>query len=983
MKSLILICLVAFCFSFNSYAQAPRDVRGVISDTTNQTVPGAIVKLKSKVDSMVVTTDINGNFVFHQVKGKQFSLTITSIGYDGLMRKYTLDNDTKPANLGTIKLKISSKMLGPVNITDVNAVKVTVDTTEYRASAYPVRANASAEEMIKKMPGVDVDANGNVTAQGQSVAGVRINGKEFFGGDVQTATKNLPADVIESMQIIDDYGDQANLTGIKTGTPRKIMNFVIRKDRNHGFTLSATGGDGGDALPSAPGVTNANRYFGSLNLFTFRGDQQLSVLGGINNTNLNTFSFGGGGGGFGGGGRGNGGRMGGGGGAATSPNGITDAHSLGLNFKDEWGKYISVYGSYSFADNSTNTISNNTQTNNSVQIGTTSTGDPIYSPTNINTQYSNANDGVLNHRLTWNMEFKPDTINYIKFTPTYSYSSTTTNSFESNSFSNAGTPYLVYNTQTGGNSNSPNYGANLLYNHRFNGHGRNFSVNFSGSSAPGYSYQNPVSVYTVGSLSTPPYQAITVNSRTNSLGTNASYIEPIGRVTYLEATYAYNHAFTTNNKDDESTTGLPATASRNDLLSNDYNFTYNTNRFGLNYRLIEAKYNLTLGAGYQNGELNGSSPATLTQPAVNTSRTTDNFIPTLRFVYNFSRNSALNINYNGSSNSPSYAQLNPRLDLSNASYPSVGDPNLLPEFSNNYSIRFNRFDIASGNILFANASFTQTDNKIVANSVRYPAIYTPNPSLANTTEYVYANSNNYYSANGFLTFAKPWQKRRYTLIFNANASYSNAESTLSYVAPTTYVVSTTPNTATSVNVTPQIRFRFDIQDVIDVQASTSYGFTKIDNSDGLGNNNFRTTTLGLNGKNYFFTNYTLSYDFNRVIYNGYPGATDPNILNTYVERRFLKNNLATVRFTVNDVFNQNTGYTNSTSGSQTTISNVNRLGRFYLLTLTIRLQKFAGKAPQSDFPGQGGGRRMMMGGGDGGHGGPGMGGGPGGPGGMN
>jgi uncharacterized membrane protein YgcG len=968
MKSLILISLLALGLSFNSNAQAPRDVRGIIADTTKQTVPGAIVKLKSTVDSIIVTTDLNGNFVFHGVKGKQFTLTIASIGYDALKRKYTLDNDTKPANIGTIMLKISSKMLGQVNIVDVNAVKVTADTTEYRVSAYPVRANASAEDVIKKMPGVDVDANGTVTAQGQQVAGVRINGRDFFGGDVQTATKNLPADVLESVQMIDDYGDQANLTGIRTGTPRKIMNFVIRKDRNHGYTLSATGGDGGDALPANPGVTNANRYFGSMNLFTFRGDQQLSVLGSINNTNLNTFSFGGGGGGgFGGGGRGNGGRGGGGGG--TSPNGITDAKSLGLNFKDEWGKYLSVYGSYSFSDNSTNTISTNDQSNYGVSQ---------------NHQVSDATDGVLNHRLNWNMEFKPDTLNYIKFTPTYSYSSTTTNSQESNSFSTGSTPYLVYRTKTDGNSNSPNYGANLLYNHRFNGHGRNFSANFTGSSAPGYSFQSPIRTDIIGALKTPQYQAITVNSRTSSVGTSLSYIEPIGKVTYLEATYAYNHAVTTNNKDDEAAYGVvpPATPSRNDTLSNDYNFIYNTNRVGLNYRIVEAKYNFTVGAGYQSGQLNGSSPATLSQPAVNTSRTTDNFIPTLRFVYNFSRNSALNINYNGSSNSPSYAQLNPRLDLSNASYPSVGDPNLQPEFSNSYSVRFNRFDIASGNIFFANASFTQTDNKIVANTINYRGAYTPNPKLENTTEYVYANSNNYYAANGFLTFAKPWEKRKYTLIFNANGSYSNAESTASIVTassttPNTYITTTTPNVTTSLNFTPQVRFRFDIQDVVDVQASTSYGITKSDNTSPIARNqNFRTTTLGLNGKNYFFTNYTLSYDFTRTIYNGYDGATNPNILNTYIERRFLKNNKATIRASVSDVFNQNTGYTNSSSGSQTTISNVNRLGRFYLLTLTIRLQQFAGKAPQSDFPGQGGGRRMMMGGGDGGgHGGGGMGGG--------
>jgi hypothetical protein len=265
MKKYIIPFILLF-IALGGYAQTGRPVRGVVADSTGVTIPGAVVRLTSPLDTLNGVTDINGVFTFGSVKAQQFSLTFKSIGYQGLQRKYTFAPNTTSSNIGTVKLKGESKLLGVVQISDVNAIKVTVDTTEYKASAYPVRANATAEDMIKKMPGVDVDANGTVTTQGQQVAGVRINGKDFFGGDVQTATKNLPADVLESVQMIDDYGDQANLTGIRTGTPRKIMNFVIRKDRNHGYTLSATGGDGGDALPANPGVSNANRYFGSLNL---------------------------------------------------------------------------------------------------------------------------------------------------------------------------------------------------------------------------------------------------------------------------------------------------------------------------------------------------------------------------------------------------------------------------------------------------------------------------------------------------------------------------------------------------------------------------------------------------------------------------------------------------------------------------------------------------------------------------------------------
>jgi uncharacterized membrane protein YgcG len=979
MKKLILLFTFLLTIAFKGYSQTGREVHGVVADSTGITIPGVVVKLTSATDSLNVVTNVDGVFTFAGVKSKQFSLTILSIGYLGLKRNYTFDDDNKPANIGTIKLKTETKMLNTVQITDVNAIRLTVDTAEYKASAYPVRANANAEELIKKLPGVDVDANGNVTAQGKSVTKVRINGKDFFGGDVQTATKNLPADVLESVQIIDDYGDQANLTGIKTGEPNKILNFQIRKDKNYGYSVSATGGDGVDALPKNPGVTESNRYVGSLNTFKFKGDQQIALLGSINNTNVNTFSFsGGGGGGFGGGGRGNGGR--GGGGGNTPTNGITNAKSLGLNFRDQWGKNLSVYGSYSFADNSTNTVSTNIQQN----------------PSSTNNQTSNATDGVLNHRLTWNMEWKPDTVNYFKFTPTYSYNSTTTDAFERNTFTDSklANNNRNYTTTTIGNSSSPNYGGNLLYNHRFNGHGRNFSINLNASSSPSDSYQNPVSAYLVGIPNAALNQFINVHSRTNSFGTQLSYIEPIGKFTYLEATYAYNRSNTTNdrNVDTAAYIGivpvLPITIGRSDLLSNDYNFTYTTNRFGLNYRYIKPKYNLTVGAGVQPGTLDGFSPATATQLSSTTSISNTNFIPTARFVYNFSRSQALNINYNGSTNQPSYTNLNPRLDLSNASYPSLGNANLQPEFTNNYSIRYNSFDFASGNVLFANFSFNQTNDKIVANSTTYPRTYTPNRKLDNAILTTYSNTDGYYAANGFFTYAKPWEKRKYTLILNGNIAYTNTISNIGRidsVTTNTYVTSNSQNTAKTLSVTPGVRFRVDITDVIDAQVSTSYGINKTDNTSTstnplllVPNSNYKTINFGLNGKNYFWTNWTLSYDFTKTIYKGYLGqVTNPNILNTYVERRFLKNNMATIRLAAYDLFNENTGYTSTTSGSQTTSSNVNRLGRYFLATLTIRLQKFAGKAPDSGMPGE---RKMRREGGGGGRsGGPGDGGGFGGP----
>ncbi|NNU34897.1 hypothetical protein HK413_14110, partial [Mucilaginibacter sp. S1162] len=365
-------------------------------------------------------------------------------------------------------MKPESRQLKEVVIIGVNPIKFKEDTIDYKIAAYPVRENAPVEDVLKKMPGVDVDNNGNVTAQGKSITKIRINGKDFMGGDVQSATKNIPADILESVQVIDDYGDQANLTGVRTGEPNKILNFTIRNDKNYGYSLQANAGAGKDALPQAPGIENANRYVGSVNFFNFKGNRQLTVLGNINNINTNTFNFGGGGGGgnFGGGGgggqRGGGAQRGGNNGLASVKDGITIARAIGTNYRDQWGKNISVYGSYSFSDNSTYTNSNTERKNNGA--GTT------------NTNQTTANDNPINHRFNFNLEWKPDTVNYLKISPSFNYSSTNSTSTENVNYQQGGTTTQAYTTNLRSNSTAPSFGGNLLFNHRFEKRGRNFSL---------------------------------------------------------------------------------------------------------------------------------------------------------------------------------------------------------------------------------------------------------------------------------------------------------------------------------------------------------------------------------------------------------------------------------------------------------------------------------------------------------------------------
>ena len=945
MKSLFLIFLFSIITSLYGQAQTGREVNGTVTDSTKLSIPGANVKLISdKGDSTVTITDPNGKFVFPSVNGTKFTLTISSIGYQGLKKHFVLDNDTKPAILNPIILKSETNTLKGVTIVGVNPVVLKEDTVEYKASAYKVRENAPVEDLVKKLPGVDVDVNGNITTQGKQVTKVRINGKDFMGGDVQSATKNLPADVVENIQMIDDYGDQANLTGVKTGEPDKIMNITIRKDKNYGYFGQATAGDGEDALPKSQGLPNDNRYLFNLNAFRFNGDQQMALLGSINNTNVNTFSFnsntggGGVGGGFGGGGFGGGG--GGRGNAArgaqnsgsliTTQNGITDAHSIGANYRDQWGKTLSVYGSYSFSDNTVSTNSTNFQQN--------------FNPKNPSTynQKSNEVDKNFNERFTWNMEYKPDTINYLKVTPTFTYATTRSRNRENDSLNYIDNPVqnVISNTYTSGTSNSPAYGITALYNHRFHRKGRNFSINVNINSAPNTQYQHVVNDYPPGVTPPGPVNLVLhTNSRTTTLGTTLSFLEPIGKRDYLELNYAINHSHTTNDKLTDTSIDVTTFPSlRDSALSTEYNYNFTTNRFGLNYRFVEKKYNYTLGLAAQPAVLDGYSPLT----GLTTHVSTFNFIPTARYIYNFSRSQAFSLNYNGSSSQPSFIQLQPTTDRSNALYPVQGNPDLKPQFSNNFSIRYNKFSFATGNILFANLSFQKIDNQVVTNTISY--------ANKNSILTQYLNADGYYNITGNFVYAKPWDNRKFTLMFTGTINYSNGVSYLTNIGANGDSVSN-KNIAKNLQLTPGLRFRVDFTDIIDAQILTNYAINRTNNSvnSPLNNNPFtRTWNIGINGKNYF-KDWTVSYDFGKAINYGYSSnlgkVTNPNILNMYVERRFLKDHRATIRLSAFDLFNQNTGFSSTSTPSSFTETHVNRLSRYYLATFTLRLQKFAGKAP--------------------------------------
>lgn len=892
--------LLFLLLSFSASAQRSYQVQGAVQDSAGVPLAGSIISLKTANDSLTAITDNNGLFNFSMVKTASFSLKVRLIGFNEYTNHYQFNAKLNEIKIQTIQLKEALRQLKAVNIVDVNPITLKEDTVEYKASAYKVREGSPVEDLVKKLPGLTVDKDGNVTAQGKAVTRVRVNGKDYFGGDVQTATQNLPADIVQNIQIIDDYGDQANLTGIKSGEPNKILNITIQKNKNKGYFGQGTVAAGTEG-----------RFAGRVSANKFKDAEQVSALGSVNNTNSNLFNFGSNGSG--------------GGGSNNTGNGITTATSAGLNYRNDFGKKITVYGSYSYSKRDNNTISASLEQRSFQDYA----------------QY-NADNGQdlthsANHRLNLNLEYKIDSADYIKVIPNLSYSSSGTTSTDLINSTKPGVASFQNNFSRS-NSTSPDAGANILYNHKFKKRGRNFSINATIDHS-GRNQNRDVNndTNTRDSTGTLPMdlvqlqnQYIENDNQNTRTSIRATYMEPINKVSFMELSYAYNNSLTQSlrNTDDlDPATGLPT---RNSYLSNNYRYSFITNRFVLNYRVIRKKYNYTVGVSAQPGTLEGQS----IEKNIYTSNHFFNFIPSARFIYNFSRSHSFTLNYDGSNAQPSFSQLQPIRDSSNLQNIIVGNPYLKAAFTNRLSLQYNQFDLTSGNSLFTNVSFNETQNQIVTNRI----------SSRNSTgqEINYLNTNGFYNLSGYYAFSKPFAKRKYTLTFNGNANYNNNIS----------FTNSQENIGRNWVLSQGTRFRLDLEDVMDADFNATYSYyTTRYSIVTTPSTNAKTLVLGVNGRTFFFSDWTLGYDLVKTINNGYSSSikANPTLLSTYVERRFLKKNRGALRIQGFDLFNQNVGISRNVAANSITDSRNNRLGRYYLLSFTYRIQKFAGKRPRMDF----------------------------------
>ena len=939
----IFLPVFTLLFISSLHAQQQRTVSGKFTDSVHMPIARASVILfyETPGDTLRTITGKEGGFQFQGVKSRSFFIRATHLEYSRFEKK--IENEAISINMPDFILSPSFRTLEEI-IVETPPIQVKEDTIEYKADSFKVKPNAMVEDLLKRLPGVAVDKDGNVTAQGKQVTRVKVNGKDFFQGDVKTATRELSADMIDKVQVLDDYGDQSTLSGIRDGEPEKVINLQLKKDKNKGVFGRATAGYG----------TN-DRYQESINANYFNNNKQLSLFANSNNVNNSLFNIGGntgGGQGFSLGGNGggvqaaqSGGGNTGGGGAAlvmqgigatqssgSGTEGISTTHSIGTNFRNDFtGSHKgSIYGSYSFTRRMTDGVRDISQQN----VFETNS----FTNNQNNTFYNQSN----NHRVNLNFEFNFDSFNYIKVIPQLSYS-------ESNNQGNSAFNFINEKnivTTEGNNrdstlSNVPSLSLNVLYNHRFHKRGRNFSVNVNMNSSSNESDKYTENITNNLSLPSPVEvrlrQLANQDNINHGLNLRFNYSEPIAKDRFLDLIYSYRKTYARNDKRTYNLgSGTPVF---NEILSNAFENDFDEQRIGANIRTVKKKYNYSLGISVQPVTLKGNS---ITKDSAYKPQSRVNVFPVARFGYNFTRTKSVNANYSGNARQPSFTQLQPVRDISNLQYQYQGNPGLKPEIVHNVNLIYNNFNFQSGKVLFTgmNASFTQ--HKIVDNNIRLTN------SGAQLT--IPENVNGFYNVSVFYNWSKPFQNRRYVFTLNGLVNYNHNIS----------LADSLKNIGKNTLAAQGMVFEYNHKEWLEVDFGVRYSVNAAKFSlPQQQSPNFNSWTLTSNSRIDFPGGIIFRYDFQYIINNGLAESVSKDIalLNASLEKTLFKKKNGFLRFSGFDLFNQNTNINRTVTGNNITDTRTNRLTRYFMLSFTYRLNRFQGQ--QSGNRQQGGGERQM------------------------
>ena len=889
-------------------------IQGSLKDSiANRALNSATVSLVYANDSSLVSfsrTNEAGVFNFKNVAPGNYLISVSYVGYIPKWVPVLIGTD-KTVEMGLIYMNDVNTMSTVTVTARRPPVVINGDSVEFNSENFKTAPNAVVEDLLKKMPGMEVDKAGGITVNGKKVTKVFVNGKEFFTGDPVMATKNLPADAVDKIQVYDRKSDQAMFTGIDDGSEETAINLKLKKDRNKSTFGKLNAGAGTPSVFDAQGNVNV-----------INNEEQFSAIGGANNTNRQNFSgrniinFSGGGGGRPGAGGGVTVNFSGGSGETdANAQGIADTYSIGGNYSNLFNdKKTEFNANLSVSDVERNNISSSFTQN--------------LTPGNAFNRISNSNSiagnkqqsfgSTIDHKVSDNFSFR--------FTPSLGLQQTTNYSEDSTQTYLTNGNLLNSNTTVASSaSDAVNAASTLLLRKKFAKKGRTLSStitqSFNRSNSTGNQFTEQLS-YLNNKLTNDSIldQQNTRKGENSSYSANLIYTEPLGKKSLLEFnTYLSKSIGSSSRRIFDRNDATDRYDLLNTRLTNEFNSEYTYSGGGMSYRSNQKKYNFSTGVSLQKAVLDGENISAKTK----LSQSFQDILPNATFRYNFSQTKNLNVDYRTSTNQPSITQLQPVLDQSNINRQSIGNPDLKRSYVHNLNIRFFSSKILAGKSFFSTLNASTTNNSIV----NYDSVL-PNRTILTRP----VNVNGAYRINGSMNYGFGIKKLKSRLSFGLNAGLNNNISYANGIL----------NTIVTKSTGPSMSYTYIVDDVIDINLTARYSFSQTSNEvNPTLNTNFLTKVFGADMTNYLPFNIVLNQSFNYAINTGRAEGfnTSIPIWNASFSKFFLKNKRAEIKMSAFDLLNKNIGINRNVSQNQIVDRSYNVISQYFMLTFTYSLQK--------------------------------------------
>jgi hypothetical protein len=935
--SLLLILMLLCQFSVNGQLYK---LTGIVLDRKDGTpLPGVTVIATDSRDTNIkngTVTELDGSFEITAIGNGMYSVQLSYLGYKSLSKAITIADDNK--SLGTLRMESDAKELKGITVAGRQIRgEQKGDTSQFNADAYKTNPDATAEDLVSKMPGVSSDNTG-VKVNGEKVQQILVDGKPFFGTDPTLTLKNLPAEVIDKIQIFDKLSDQSGFTGFDDGNAQKTMNIITRKNKSEGVFGKVYAGYGNNDLYTAGG-----------NLNYFNGERRISILGMSNNINQQNFSAEDILGVSSGSSRSRGGRGGRGGGNSSDnfmvgqQGGIATTHSGGINYSDAWGKKMKVTASY-FVNGSDNVNTSNL-TRNYITSADSSVRYNDSGTININN---------FNHRANARLDYTIDSSNSIIFTPALSFQSNkaTNESDAGNSLAD------VLQSQTVNRTNADNAGynasGNLLYQHKFNKPRRtiSFNLNASANGQDGNGANYSLNEYfDTGTVTFARDQRYDLSNSGTTVSGNLSYTEPVGKRWQVQL--SYNPSLSKSSADKETQNLI--TNSLDTAYSNKYRNDYVVQKGGLNYRIGERGANFNVGVNIQEATLAGDQqfPRTMTL-----TKSFFSVLPNAFYNHRYKDGRNIRVMYRTSTNVPSVTQLQNLTDISNPLLIRTGNVALKQTYDQRFIVRYGQTNAQSGRNFFLNlytsgtwnyigtATYIPTRDSIFTDNITNTSILLNRGSQLSRP----VNLNGYWNSRLFLTYGAPIVAIKSNINFNGGLGYVRTPGMINDV------VNYSGNLVPSFGLV----LSSNISEQIDFALAYSGSYNVVSNSiQSASNNNFYNHTASFRINWIFLDNFVLNTNIANNYYTAFSSTGGQNyyLWSAYLGYKLFKKTLE-ARITAYDILNQNTSISRNVTETYIENANTQVLTSYFMFQLTYTVRKFkSGAPPEAEKPDEFEGRR--------------------------